>query len=281
MKARTINVLPIMLNAALRGYLTPKLAQDAALDLKPVVRGVTPATWAADKPRVKLALDAALKGKLASDADVSDVIEVLDQLDDVKEQVAEAVAAGTDPADPAPGEDADGDMMGRLMEFLAGKLSDEDMDAVKTLMKPEVDPGAAPAKDAQTGAKPAAKDAAKEPAKGETVSKQAMDAAIGAAVQAATQATLNRLNAVKAAEKAVRPYVGELAIAQDSAEGVYRLALDTLKIDTKGVPAEALPHILAAQPLPGATPARRALAMDAAGAKSFLERFPGADRLSK
>ncbi len=211
MTKRTVNLLPVVLNAALEVYLTPKIAADVALDLKPVIRGVSPATWAANKPRVRVALDAALKGKLAQDADVDDVMDILGQLDDVKEQAAEAVAGNeaTDPGDP-DAEDANGDMMDRLMEFLSGKLSDEDLVACKTLMKPEVDPAAtdgdvpAALKDKKMPAKDATPD--KQPPGARTsgpagVTEQAMDAAISAAVSAATQATIDRLRGVQAAER--------------------------------------------------------------------------------
>ena len=76
--------------------------------------------------------------------------------------------------------------------------------------------------------------------------------------------------------------VGELAIACDSAEAVYRAALTALGLDDriKDVHASALRTILEMQPLPDSRPkAKPSVAMDAAGAKSFAERFPDASRI--
>lgn len=277
-------------------------AHDAAL---PTTKDKRTMATRKDKLKTHAALRALLapKLKLAQDADIEEVIEAIETVEELKTALAGGTVS-TDPDDMTnQGEDGDAEVLSRITEFLTGKLSDEDLEAVKTMMKPEVDPATdadmpaalkakmeddkdkdkakdTKAKDAKSVAKDADKDAKPGPAKQpDTVSKTAMDAAIDAAVSTATQATINRLNAIKAAEKAVRPYVGELAIAQDSAEGVFRLALDTLGIDVKGVPGAALPHILAAQPMPGAAPAKRALAMDAASAASLAERFPDANRL--
>jgi hypothetical protein len=88
--------------------------------------------------------------------------------------------------------------------------------------------------------------------------------------------------AIRDAERKVRPYVGELAIACDSAEAVYRAALSALGLGDKikDVHASALPTILGMQPLPGSQPkAKLSVAMDAAGAKSFADRVPDANRI--
>ena len=70
-------------------------------------------------------------------------------------------------------------------------------------------------------------------------------------------ATIAKLTAIRDAERDVRPWVGDIAIPQSSAEDVFRLALDTLKIDVKGVHPDALRPILMAQPKPGDEPVRR------------------------
>ena len=117
------------------------------------------------------------------------------------------------------------------------------------------------------------------------VDKPAMDAAIAKAV-ADTEATVTARitksqREIRDAERKVRPYVGELAIACDSAEAVYRAALTALGLGDKikDVHASALPTILEMQPLPDRRPKAPSVAMDAAGAKSFAERFPDANRI--
>ena len=120
------------------------------------------------------------------------------------------------------------------------------------------------------------------------VTKAAMDAALRATREAAVKDTIAQQNAIRDAEKAVRPYVGELAMAHDSAEGVYCTALKALPSvnltadELKGLPLDALRAILKAQPLPGTKNVHSdttALGMDAAGVKSYRERFPETARI--
>lgn len=71
--------------------------------------------------------------------------------------------------------------------------------------------------------------------KDDTVDKPAMDAAIKAATDQATSDTMARMKSIRAAENKVRPIIGELAIAQDSAAAVFKLALDSAGVKTEGV----------------------------------------------
>lgn len=79
---------------------------------------------------------------------------------------------------------------------------------------------------------PKAKDEDPEP-KPETVSKAAMDKAIKNATTAAKQEAIASFTALYEARDAVKPLVG--AVALDSAESVYKFALDQKGVDTKGV----------------------------------------------
>ena len=104
--------------------------------------------------------------------------------------------------------------------------------------------------------------------------KRAMDAAI------ATERSNQR--AIREAERNVRPYIGELpaTLAADSADEVYRHALTALGVKTDGVHPSAYRTILELQPRTGARSAAPRLAADAAGQKSFAERYPQAARIS-
>ena len=110
----------------------------------------------------------------------------------------------------------------------------------------------------------------------------AMDAAMRDVVKQAAKdaetAAIRRMRAVADAETFVQPWVGHLAIAQDSAEEVYRAALATLGVDIAGVHASAYRAILEAQPKPGTQRAldHGRLALDSASMKSFAERYPHA-----
>lgn len=295
------NVAALMVEGALRGYLTPRLAQDAGLDLRPLVAGITARNWQTQKPHLQTSLLAATTGKLAADADLADVAEMLDQLDDVANELAATAEQDPntppapvpdkkdpDPMDPdaAHARDGDDDMVERVKAFCEGKLDDNDIATLIEMMKPEADTGDDPAAaDATATAAPVAAKpaAAASPARAantappvKPLTKAAMDSAIAGAVKAER----DRLAAIREAEREVRPYVGDLAIAQDSATAVYRVALDSLGIDHAGVTEIAgLRLALRCQPKPGAAPLLPA--MDAAVSDELAKRFPAALTLKK
>lgn len=113
------------------------------------------------------------------------------------------------------------------------------------------------------------------------VSKSAMDAALRDVREQTTQAIMKTQREVRDAEKRVRPWVGDISIACDSAEAVYKAALASLGV--KGldkIHPSAYSHVLDAQPLPGAKKQSDSRpAMDSASVASFAERFPGAARI--
>jgi hypothetical protein len=110
------------------------------------------------------------------------------------------------------------------------------------------------------------------------VAKPAMDAAIAAAVADAEKRAFANSKAIREAERAVRPYVGELAMDAASAEQVYRKALSMLNVDGHDkVEAKSLPYLLRQVQLPGSNHAPRResrLAQDAAADEGFAKRFP-------
>lgn len=296
----------LLASGALRAYLLPKMAADAKIDLNPILKPVTGKNWKSQKPRIKAALDKALDGKLAKDADLEDLLGLLDALEDVPDPEPAA------DADPDDDDDDDEETKKKKAKEAAEKLKEAAADADKD--DDDDDDGAMDAdedddeedkkrkaKEAAEKLKEAAKDrkgardkAAKDKAKGmdaePTVTKAAMDSAIAAAVSLATkkaaqdaeQSTIARLRAIAEAEKAVRPYIGELAVAQDSAAAVYRLALDAAGVDLTGVPEAAFPAMVKLLPKPGeqvqaAKPAR--VAQDAAVVSARAAMFPNANRL--
>ena len=109
--------------------------------------------------------------------------------------------------------------------------------------------------------------------------KPAMDAAIRVAseraVAQAIKQTTDRLNARADAERFVRPWIGEVQIAMDTADDVYRLALDTMGVPTKSVHPSAFKAMLGLVPKPGdAMPRPMRLAADEASHASLMDRFP-------
>jgi 8-oxo-dGTP pyrophosphatase MutT (NUDIX family) len=264
---------------ALMIALKPKLAMDAKIDLAPLFKGVTAKNFKEKKPAIVEGVTQLTAGKLAQDASINDVAALLDSLDGV--EPAEAAADNDETAGlPIVGQGPNETTMDAgaegVRQFLTGKLSDEDIAKVCAMidggaadeLDPEADPNAPPALD--------------EDKDKEMVDKPAMDAAIAKAVADTTAQVTKNQREIRDAERKVRPYVGELAIACDSAEAVYRAALTALGLGDKikDVHASALRTILEMQPLPDSRPkAKPSIAMDAAGAKSFAERFPDANRI--
>ena len=110
-----------------------------------------------------------------------------------------------------------------------------------------------------------------------------MQTAIATATKVATDSAQKIQRDIREAERAIQPYVGNLAMTFDSAEDVYRKALKMIGV--KGidrVDASALRPILEMQPLPGsrktASPSAK-VAADAASTSDFNSRFPDAGRI--
>jgi hypothetical protein len=108
-----------------------------------------------------------------------------------------------------------------------------------------------------------------------------MDEAIKVAVQDATKKATQHQLAIREAERFVRPYVGELAVACDSAEAVHRAAAKILGVDgADTVHPDALPALIKAQPKAGERRQQETtVAMDAATIDDFNQRFPMASRI--
>lgn len=106
--------------------------------------------------------------------------------------------------------------------------------------------------------------------------KKAMDGAIDAAVKAERK----NQQAIRSALDEVRPFVGELAMAMDSADDVYRKAAEMLGIEgAKDIHASALPTLIRLKPKAGARPSEH-IAMDSATVDNFSKRFPNASRIT-
>lgn len=110
------------------------------------------------------------------------------------------------------------------------------------------------------------------------MSRKAMDEAI----QVAVKAERKRQNDVQAARSYVHPWVGALDGAFESSDEVYGKALQLLGRDIKNMPPAAFKYVLDATPKPGVVLANDSMSMatDSAGAKSFFDRFPGADKIT-
>lgn len=100
-------------------------------------------------------------------------------------------------------------------------------------------------------------------------------------VTAAMDSMRAEFRALEQAKVEVRPTVGDV-IGMDSADAVYRFALDTLKVDHDGVSGTALAKLYkAASVRPPAMDAAPAHVARAAASKALVEEFPGLARFNK
>lgn len=253
----------LLLAACLTAAVGPMLAQDAQIkDLTAIAGTVDSLKTAKDKQALVSAVKKHFGDKLAQDADLEGVVALLDALGEKeKDAVADTdVTMDTDDAE-------------LRQALIDGGISEDKVEGIMALCKG----GAAKA---PVTAEDEVDDAAKEDAKKKgapMIDKPAMDAAIAKA----TADTVKRMNAIHQAVADVEPHIGKIAIAQDSAEIVYKLALDAANVDVTGVHPSAYKAMVGMLPKAGAVAqTRTVIAQDsAAGATGFGAMFPNANRM--
>lgn len=292
-KMAKLNATALAVRSALIAHLGPKLAADAALpDLTPALAGITRSTLGKNKAKIWASAKQIMKPVLAADqAGPDDVaIRILDMID--KQGASEMEGAG-DPAmaeadqtrEMKPGEeppaeaDEDGQKDAEILRMLKEKLGDDALaQECMGIMK-----GAGGAKDevVAPGKTEVPKTDTAEDEEEAPMMKPAMDAAIQSAV---TQAKADMRAEARAAQDArtfVRPWVGEVSIAFDTAEEIYKATLEARGVKTKGIHPSAYRAIIQNMAKPGS---KAQLAQDGAlpsgGGKSsssdLSKRFPHA-----
>lgn len=113
----------------------------------------------------------------------------------------------------------------------------------------------------------------------EKVSKTAMDSAIRLAADSATKKSAQNFRAVREAEQAVRPLIGDV-VAMDSADDVYRTALEQSGVDIKGVHPSAYPAMVK-MAISQKENSRPVIAQDSASISEFEKAYPTAGKLKR
>jgi hypothetical protein len=293
-------------------YLTPLLAQDQKLpDMHKLFLGLDRKNSKRKVPEIVAGITRGLKDvKLAQDAEVH-IHEHLDGAgagappDDVAPgdpNGAAGVVPGQEKEDPAAnGGAGDDDLAAKVQQLLQGQIDDNDLaiilHALKEVKAPDLGNGGGdPPANGNGGGDQDPDDDKKNPlaatdeddvadkidtARKDTPAmdkrfKVAMDAAIAKAVKENTE----KLNARDEAARFVRPWVGDIAVAMDSAAEVYKFALEQSGEDVTGIHPSAFKALLTRIPRPGEEQQRPSpMAMDKAGTSKYLERFPNANRL--
>jgi hypothetical protein len=269
---------------ALMAYAKPRLAQDAKIDLQPILKGVTAKNLKSKAGTIAKAFDAAVRPKLGQDADMdqADVQAVVEEVAELMKSESDDIAAAVaDPGAPMDPDGEDAPDMDALMSYLGGVLTDEQMAKVKSMMgKGNDDDGAEDRRKKGLPAAPSAQDSDKDKP---MLTQAAMDAALAHKGEEIAAKVRAEANAVREAERFVRPYVGEIAIACDSAEAVHRAALDILKVKHEGKHPDALADLVEVhgQAIKAKAEPRRHLAQDAApsGITYDAKSFPNSTRL--
>ncbi|HCB0530455.1 TPA: DUF2213 domain-containing protein [Klebsiella variicola subsp. variicola] len=111
------------------------------------------------------------------------------------------------------------------------------------------------------------------------VSKTAMDSAIRLAADSATKKAAENFRKIREAEQVVRPLIGDV-VAMDSAEDVYRTALEQSGVDIAGVHPSAYPAMvkMAISQKENSLPV---IAQDSASVSEFEKAFPTAGKLKR
>jgi len=266
----------VAVRGALLGSIRPKLAADQKLkiaDLNALVAPITAKGFKTQKAKLAEDVKKTFKSRLAQDADLDDIMDLLDNLDDGgEEEGLDAAVNTTPPADPGiqeiTGDDdgaEDGDEAGQALLALlqAQNLPDDVMTQVAGLLDQLSAPKAADAFPPKKGAevKPV-------PAPAAPIGKPAMDAAI----KAAQEVTVNRMNAMSAARDKVEPLLGRIQ-PMDSAEAVFKLALDHAKVDTAKVHPSAYEALVDMLLDRQEEPVGANLGMDSKSADAYDKKF--------
>jgi len=278
-----------MVQGAITAYLRPKLAADAKLDFAPLLADVTAKNYPSKRPALIAGVAKLVGPKLAKDAKIDDLGTFLMAFDE--DMPEEEAAKDADLPEPGggkgkgPGGDkkaADRKARDEEREALKerlkeGKASAEDWKALDAMMgrdaeRDEEDERPDPEKTNDKARDKKAHDEEKEKEKDKEDTKKAMDEAIAG--------ERKRQQGVREAERFVRPWVGDFAIACDSAEDVYKSALETLGKSTKNIHPSAFKSILEMVPKPGSERQNAPVfAHDSAGIEGFSKRYPDAMKI--
>lgn len=254
--SKTLSKTALSVRGVLQVVLKPQFAADKMPDLDKILAGVDAKNFKTKQPLIV----AAIKSHMAADADIGALVELLDVLSDADESKDADLSLDADPVEA-------------ILSLCRGKLSDDELGDLEGKVRAMVPATKAEDEPPEAAGQPkvGGKTAEDEEEKKDMVSKTAMDSAIKAAAKAAEDSAIARINGIHEARKVAAPFVGEIAVACDSAEDVYRAALKIRGVNTEGVHPSAFRTILECQPNGTAKPVAHAHdAAPAAGMDKFL-----------
>jgi hypothetical protein len=284
---------------ALLAHLRPRLAADAAVGPKEVaalLRNVTPERYAKQIPGILGVVKERFSTKLTKDAELDidelkDLLESMgEELDEIDEEemgdadMGETLDAPPElpapPSTPSP-EDPAAKLIAKLESLNLSPADMEELNGYIVAMTSEPAGDEFPPKPKEEEGKeegnlPPKKEGEVMPAP--PITKPTMDAALKLVRAETKKETIEEIGARYAACDMVKKIIGKVdPLAMDSAESIYKMALDAKKIKTEGVhPSayKALVEMLVAKDDVLAADAQLATSVDVA--TSFKEVFPNA-----
>ncbi|HDI3034401.1 DUF2213 domain-containing protein [Cronobacter sp. EKM101R] len=241
----------VAIRAALGAYLKPRLAQDAA------PKELTAILNANKSPNaIAQAVAALCKPRLAADMEIE------------PEELVEIIRDSEEAVEPEERVEitADGDNEVILSLLRDAGVSEEIIARIAESLAP-------------AAAMDEGSDDKEEKDDKDKVDKPAMDAAIKLATEAATKKAAANFRAVREAEQAVRPLIGDV-VAMDSAEDVYRTALEQAGVDIEGVHPSAFPSLVK-MAISQKENKRPVIAQDSALVSDFEKMYPTAGKLKR
>ena len=268
----------ILVRGAIASVLKPRLTAGTSLmALDAALADVHADTWARERPKVEARVKQAFASKLTGGATLDDLPTFLGAMD-----------AEEDDEDDLEGEDEEMDDSEREDE--RKKRADDRKKGMDAAARKTARDGRRTARDSKRAARDAKAKAAKDTAKpakdeaGETEAEKAArekkeraEAAEDTkrAVDQAMDSLRADMRAATQAREDVRPLIGAVSMAMDSAPDIYKMALDHLNVDLTGVPKEGYGALLRAFPKPRAP--GNEMAMDIAFTTTstrLAEKFP-------
>ena len=154
------------------------------------------------------------------------------------------------------------------MQMLSGySIPQEDLEKLNGLLNAIAPAPPAQDDDAKANPFPGKKPGAALPEP--PLTKQAMDAAL----KAVEKSTIVRMQAISKAGEEVAPFIGRIdRTAADSAESVYKRALDQAGVKTEGLPASAFRAMVGMLQKPDES--KPTVAMDKAAVDSYAAAYP-------
>ncbi len=261
----------LIAKGVLSAYLKPKLMAGTVLALDSALGSVNRLNWQTQKPNVMAAIGALVTPKLATDADLKDMAKVMDSIDDLDDGEAEDdELEGESDEDKAKREAEEKAKREKAAKDKAAKDKARDA-AVSEEERKKLEEAAAREDEIEARRK--------EDERRKDDEKAARDQAMDAAIATAKKQITDSMKAAAEAREVVRPLVGAVSLAIDSADDIYRFALKSGGIDTKDVHPSALRAMVGMLPKPGAS--RPKIAQDGAQTSSLDAKFPALSRISQ